>query len=121
LRSEFERLRSTIERALPYAGGTHSIEDVWDAIANGTLQLWPGKVSAIVTQVIQYPRSKELVFFLAAGDLEEIQRVYDVILDWGKAQGCERATFMGRKGWERTFLTKEEGWRSGLVAFEKEL
>jgi len=121
MRSEFERFQAEIERALEYGGGTHTLDDVWSGIEAGDLQLWPGANSVIVTTIVQQPQRRDLHFFLAAGTQEELKRTYPIVLAWGMEIGCEMATFTGRKGWERTFLTQQDGWKPKLVTFEREL
>lgn len=116
----FERLSPQIDAALRRSGGTHTLRDVKDAIITKKAQLWWGKESAIVTEIEQTPRKKILRFWLAGGNLDEIEKMYELISLWGKDLGCERAIIVGRKGWERTFL-KREGWRATHTVFEKEL
>jgi hypothetical protein len=110
-----------LERALAYAGGTHTLDDVLAGIASGEFQAWPGERSILLTKIMAHPQLLEACCFLAAGDMDEIQQLYPVMLEWAKAKGCQRASFMGRPGWQRTFLTKDEGWTSRLVVYEKEL
>ena len=107
--------------ALEYAGGTHTVADVLEAIASGAYQEWRGDRSVVVTQVVENPRVKEAHAFLCAGSLDEVKTMYPVILDWARSIGCTRATFTGRPGWGRTFLTRAEGWTSRLAQYEKEL
>jgi hypothetical protein len=118
--TEFDRLAPVIERALRY-DPEWTLEAIAEQITEGTMQLWPGERSAVVTEILQRPRAKVLYFFLAAGEMDEVQRLYHLILAWGKARGCTRASFVGRYGWARSFLTKEEGWHTKLALFEKEL
>lgn len=111
--------RCYIEAALKYADGSHMFEDVAAAVAAGRMQYWPGPSSAIITEILDYPQYKALNFFLAGGNLPELERMTPLILEWGKAQGCKKALFAGRRGWERTFLTRS-GWGvSDLVVLEK--
>ena len=110
-----------IGKALEYAGGSHTVQDVVDAAKRGEFEIWEGRESIVVTQVVQNPRCKEAVAFLAAGDLEEIARMYPTLEEWARSIGCTRVSCHGRRGWERTFLTREAGWRAGLTIFEKEL
>lgn len=112
--------RQYIEAALAYAGGTHTFDDIRELVEQGRLQFWPGVHSAVVTEIIEYPRARALNIFLAGGNLAEIEAMAPGILEWGKAQGCSSAVFTGRKGWERTFLTRT-GWAPQLVVFEKKL
>jgi hypothetical protein len=104
-------------RALEYAGGTHTVADV----LTGPYQIWEGAQSVVVTQVVEHPRLKEAFAFLAAGNLEEIRALYPNILAWAKAMGCTRASFLGRPGWSRSFLTRDEGWHTESVVYSKEL
>lgn len=112
--------RPHIEAALTYAGGTHLYEDIAEMVADGRLQFWPGPHSAIVTEIIEYPRCRSLHFFLAGGRIEELRLMLPPILAWGKAHGCSHATLTGRKGWTRSFLV-DEGWHDSLVMMTKDL
>lgn len=109
-----------IEGALEYASGTHTFEDVADAVAAGQLQFWPGPNSVVITEILDHPRSRALNFFLAGGNLAELEAMYPRIEAWGREQGCDIAVFTGRPGWERTFLVRD-GWKRTLAVFEKPL
>lgn len=114
------RYQAVIEAALQYSGGTHTFEDIQAGVEKGSLQFWSGPASAVITEIVTFPRTKALNFFLAGGSLAELRAMYPVLLQWGKDQGCTTAVFTGRPGWERTFL-KDEGWKPTLTVFEKEL
>lgn len=103
-RAEFLRLAPQLERALPYTGGTHTLEDVWDAIALGEMQMWPGERSIIITEVQQYPRLRAVHLFLGAGEMDGIKQLLPEIEAWARTIGARRITLAGRKGWERSFL-----------------
>lgn len=90
-------------------------------VGSGRLQFWPGRSSVIITEIIEYPRYKVLNFFLAGGgSLAELQAMTPLIEEWGRLNGCKKATLVGRKGWERTFISRD-GWRKTLSVFEKPL
>lgn len=113
-----------IEKALRYADGTHTIGDVLLLIEDGHLQVWPGANSVVVTQIIKTPRKKTLHIFLAGGEtgsMAEIEAGLGVIYEWAIMKGCDSASFTGRKGWERTFATKEHGWAPTHTMFNKDL
>lgn len=118
--ADFSAYRPYIEAALAFAGGTHTYDDIREGVEQGRFQFWPGVHSAAVTEIIEYPRSRALNIVLAGGNLGEMEVGISALLDWGRAQGCTSATFSGRKGWERTFLTRT-GWVPSLVVFEKKL
>lgn len=98
---EWLRCREWIIPALEYAGGTHTEEDVLGAVLGNRAHLWPGKNSAIVTEIETYPRVKVINFWLVGGDLEEVKEMQGPILKWAKKIGCSRAAACGRRGWER--------------------
>lgn len=118
---DLEAHRSEIESALAYAGGTHTFEDIRAGVEAGSFLAWPGVRSIIITEILQYPQRRVLNFFLAAGELPELEAMYPTVEMYGKLHGCASAVITGRKGWERSFLTKQEGWTPTLVVLEKQL
>jgi len=100
---EFERLRHHVVAALEYSGGSHTVEDIAEGIGKGHFQLWPGADSVIVTEIIVYPQLKDLHFFLAGGDLDELRLMQPLIESWGKDMGCSRVSLAGRRGWRGHF------------------
>ena len=117
---EFWSLRKHIEAALEYSGGTHTIEDIAEGVASNRFQFWPGTKSAVITEIIVYPRIKDLHFFLAGGDLDELKMMRPYIESWGKQLGCTRVSLAGRQGWQKTFL-KDEGYEPKWFILSKEL
>ena len=117
---EFERLRHHVAAALEYSGGTHKVEDIAEGIRREQFQLWPGRNSVVVTEIIVYPQLKDLHYFLAGGDLDELRMMRPIIESWGKEIGCSRVSLAGRKGWERTFL-KGEGYEPKWFILCKDL
>ena len=87
--------------ALEYGNETHSLEDVAMALNRDEMQLWPGIKTAVVTEIITYPRQKIINVFLAAGDMDEVIRILPYVEKHGKMEGCTRMTMTGRKGWEK--------------------
>ena len=115
-----ERLRHHVEAALEYSGGTHNFEDITQMVEDHRLQLWPAKDSVVLTEIIVYPRLKNLHYFLAGGDLDELSRMRPMIESWGKSLGCTRVTLAGRRGWQKSFL-KDEGYSPQWSVLAKEL
>jgi hypothetical protein len=97
----WQRCRGYIEDALEYAGGTHLIEDVEDAIERGEAWFWPGQNSALVTEFLEFPRLKACSYWLAGGDLAELLAMTPEIEHWAKQHGCGRIIECGRPGWVR--------------------
>jgi hypothetical protein len=117
---EFQRCAPYLTASLEHAHGTHTLDDVEAGVQNGSLQLWTGPQSAIVTEVLEYPRVKVLHIFLAGGNLAEIEAMYEPIAAWARTLGCTQVRCTGRPGWERTFL-KHRGWRKAQVVLQGDL
>jgi len=107
---------SAVARALEYAG-THTIDDIELGVAEGRFQLWGNEECGIVTELLKTPLRKTLLFFLAGGHLEGLQAMTPAILQWGREQGCTHAAFVGRFGWERTFV-RDLGFRDVATMME---
>lgn len=120
MRADIAQYREQIEAALVYSGHSHTFADVAEMVAANRAQFWAGPASVIVTQVVQEPQHKVLHFFLAGGNLAELEQMTPFVEAWGKEQGCVRASLIGRKGWDRTFLSRQ-GWHNGMVVLEKDL
>jgi len=118
-RYQVSDFRHHIAAALRRTGDHHTYEDVAAMIADGDAQFWPYLHSCVVTEVLVEPDHKRLHFFLAAGRRHELEAMQPVILEWGRSRGCTRATLVGRKGWQRSFLA-QSGWTvSPLVLMER--
>src|SRR3546814_5288752 len=57
--------------ALSFSGGTHTYDDVVEGVNTGRYVFWPGPNSAVITEIIEYPRQRTLHFFLAGGNRSE--------------------------------------------------
>lgn len=118
--SEFKRCKQYIADALEYNAGTHTLEDILDAVASNEMQLWPGNSSAIVGQIVVYPRKKAYHMPFVGGNLEELQLMGPSIIDFAKFVGCHMITTAGRRGWDRTFL-RDIGFEPMHYAMKLEL
>ena len=114
--ADFARCRSYLQDALDLAGGTHTMEDIVAGIQLGHFHFWPGRQSAAITEVHQFPRARFLNIFLAGGELHELLEMEPFFASWGAHLGCYRVTLTGRPGWERAL--KSKGWqRVAVVLF----
>jgi hypothetical protein len=118
--TKWQHAAPLLERALEYAGGTHTVADIWMACEQNRMALWCGHKSVIITEIVEYPRLKACRIFLAAGDMTELLEMETAVADWAKSADCNRMEVIGRKGWKRalkgsgytepsTILTKEIG------------
>lgn len=110
LRDEYERVWPWLAAAMLRYDETHSKEDIWKSIENGTAHLWPLKRSAMLTTIDEYPTGlKQIRGWLAGGDLQEIVEYIPTIEAWAKdVCGCTEAVIVGRKGWLKAFTNYRE-------------
>lgn len=119
--AEWARCGPWIDAALERAGGTHDLADVKAQVGAEDAQFWPGRQSAIVTELLIYPKARVLHLWLAGGDLTELtDELLPRIEAWAlEDERCDRATLMGRAGWERTLASK--GYAPAARLLTKEL
>jgi hypothetical protein len=116
--SEFERCWPWLAAALERGGNTHSKEHVRGLIEAGDAQLHPLRNGAIVTCILNHPTGiKELNYWLAGGELEELIRAETLISQLAKSMGCARVSISGRPGWKRKF----PGYRDTATILVREL
>lgn len=108
-----------LESALEYGGGTHSVEDVWQSIRAGTMQIWPADNSVVVTEIVTYPQKRVLHIFLAAGVLAELRDMEPSVEQFARLNGCDGVTIAGRAGWARALA--DLGYRETLRHLHKEV
>jgi hypothetical protein len=117
---EWSRAKPLVERALKYAGGTHTAEDILDAILAKTMQLWMGERSAIVTEIMVYPQLTSCRIFLAAGQKAELRDVLRLKVEaFALEQGATRMEIIGRRGWTRVLA--DAGYTPASAVITKEL
>ena len=116
---EWERCRPWIEAALEYAGGTHMIEDVREAVETGRALLLAGRQSAMVCEVQIYPQFKSFHVWLAGGDLAEIRSSQPQLEEYARHLGCARISIAGRRGWVRAI--NDLGYQEKFTTVVKEI
>lgn len=114
---EWARCADWIAGALERAGGTHTVEDVREAVECGEMQFWPGERCALVTELMRYPRLLACNYFLVGGDMSEIVAMQPSVEAWARSQGCERMQCAGRFGWRRVL----KDWDEFCVVMTKEI
>lgn len=109
-----------LEKALELAGDTHTVADVAYEVERGEAQLWVEGDGMLVTQLDYKPHEVILIFWLAAGDMEDVLGLEELASAWGREIGCTRARMTGRKGWARVLA--DRGWEQApAVMYEKAL
>lgn len=113
----FNLLRSQVDRALAETEHWLDANSLRESVLLGRAILWTCGESILLA----VPEPTHLAFFLAAGDMPDVQRAYRAAEQWARQQGYSAMYLMGRRGWERSFLTREEGWRPVQTVMRKEL
>jgi hypothetical protein len=85
-------VRKHLEAALAHEGVGRSVEDVLEKIATGHAQMWAGKKSFHITEIIVHPNRKTLHVWLSGGDMQELIEMAPKLMAWGKKMGCTDAT-----------------------------
>lgn len=104
LSDDWNRCKGYIQDALEYADHSHTIDDVWEAIEGGYAAFFPLEKSAIVVEIVKYPRRKSCRIWLAGGDLNELIDAEKKVADWAKTQGCDAMEIIGRHGWKKKLV-----------------
>lgn len=104
--AEFDRCWPWLEAAMQRGGDRHTVVSIWNGIATGQYQFWPGKGAAAVTQVVQYPTGNVLQLWLVGGDLDEILSHEAEIAQWARDICCVALQLVGRPGWQKVLAPK---------------
>lgn len=112
-------IKKWISEALEYSNGTHSVDDVLDAINKGEMQLFANKGGCAVTTISQYPQKKVCFVFLVGGDLDSVLSIQPEVEKFAKSKDCEVLSMIGRLGWKKAL--KSNGWSSDSICMTRVL
>lgn len=118
------RVKGLIEKVISRSGD-HTLESVYDDIANQNFQLWGYFTDDLsecrmvtVTQLTRFGSGRiwcELVF-CSGEDMEEWLPYLSQIEVWAQTHGCDGMRIVGRKGWGRVL----PGYKEAAVLLRKE-
>lgn len=121
---EFEatwaRVADWLEEALEQSRCIETIDDVKQAVIVGKCQLFTDESGAAVTLVDRNERIPTLRIWLAGGSMEAMERAFPTVEAFAIAAGCKQVAFLGRTGWQRSFLT-QIGFKAVAVDMVKTL
>lgn len=113
-----EVLQNRLTKALKIGGDTHTIEDIQQAIARGTMQCFVKGDSFAITEIINAPKKRFLNVFLIVGELS-ILELHDEVEEFAKMAGCDFMQAYGRPGW--TPKIKSLGWEPSRIVFRRKI
>lgn len=97
-----------IAPALEHGKGLYEVRDVTERLEDGRMQLWVATegdrvVAAVVSSVEDYPRKRALELHFCGGDSvdEWLPQIMELLERFGRAQGCDLVTIVGRRGWAK--------------------
>ena len=112
-------LLKKMEKALRLMGGTHTLEDVVEAIKKGELQLFHNDRAIVITEIAVSPRRKFAHVFMSAGELDGVFALGDQLLQWAKDNDIEFGRAFVRPGYEK--LLKDIGWKTKMLMMDFDL
>lgn len=110
---EWARCAPWLEAALARDGG-HSLEEARAEAISGASLFWPGRRSAAITEM-----TRGLHVWAAGGDLGELLEMEAAASAWARANGFDRMSLTGRKGWDRVLAAR--GYRLAPRTLLREL
>jgi len=106
-----------LRAALRHCGDTHKLDDVMRMVMERDADLYVGRASAVVTQELDLPTGRQLHFWLAGGDLDELIEIERDVEHAAKKHGIRRISIIGRRGWQR----KLDGFNEAGVVLTKDI
>ena len=97
----WEKVSPLVDRAMEYADGKMTTEDVYNQLKAKHIQLWLVPGGIWVTRVVDYPQSRRVEWIAAAGEYQDWTDHLPPLFEWARAQGCDAAEIGGRAGWGR--------------------
>lgn len=120
--AEWDRCEPWLEAALATARDDRTLDDIFYAVVMGEMQFWPGRESAMVTQLLDHPNGRrECNVLLGGGTLDELEQMLVEIERFATANTATVMTVLGRRGWERSFLTRKAGYLPVATLYRKDL
>jgi hypothetical protein len=103
-----DRIVAGLNRALAHAGGFYTLGEVVQAAREGQAQIWERGDTVVVTELLRFPRTSVMNYWLVAGNREDFRALHPELEAWARRQGATRAQGFGRSGWAR--LTQPYGY-----------
>jgi hypothetical protein len=98
-----------MERVLDAMGGVYLVDDLLTAIGEDRMQGFVRNNSWAVTQVVNFPRARQLNLIAMVGDLQDVDDLHARILEYAYDNSIGLMSTYGRRGWLK--IGAKHGWR----------
>ena len=98
-----------LARVLDRIGGLYTLNDLLTRIADGRMQSFTQNNSWAVTQVVDFPRVRQLQIVAMVGDLADGEALHDKVLAYADEVNAGLVSALGRRGWIPA--ARAHGWR----------
>lgn len=98
-----------LARVLDRMGGLYMLNDILTAIAENRMQSFAVNNSWAVTQVVDFPRARQLQIVAMVGDLADGEALHDKVLAYADEVNAGLVSALGRRGWIPE--ARAHGWR----------
>ena len=128
IKEVFPIVQDSIDKALKYSGNHFIVEDIYNDLLDGKMQLWvlwnvnkkQNFQGCGVTKILQRTNSKALNIFIVTGrNRKQWQDKMPLGEDWAKQNGCTHIETYARPGWSK--LLKEQDYKITHYLLEKKL
>jgi len=112
----FTVAKESIDTALKYSGNHYNIDDIFNSLLKGEMQLWvlwnPKKKKNYqgcgITKILKRTNTTILNIFIVTGsNRKQWQDKISVLEDYAKEQGCTHIETYARPGWSRILKNKQ--------------
>jgi hypothetical protein len=110
-----------LARVLDRMGGLYLVDDLLTAIGEGRMQSFAVNNTWAITEVLEYPRAKQVQVIALVGDLADGDAIHDRVLDYAREVNAGLVSACGRRGWMPNAAS--HGWRlkAKSYLYQKEL
>ena len=90
-------------------GALYTVADLLAAISEDRMQSFAEGNSWAVTQIVDFPRARQLQIVAAVGDMPDMLTLHDRILEYADSINAGIVSTLGRRGWFHHALAR--GWK----------
>jgi hypothetical protein len=98
-----------LARVLDCMGGLFTVNDILTAIAEARMQSFAVNNSWAITQVVDFPRARQLQIVAMVGDLADGEALHEKVLAYADDVNAGLVSALGRRGWIPE--ARAHGWR----------